>query len=332
MAYIDEDLRKLKLRIQQEEEMYDPIVSTEFNNMSFDDFFVTNITDNLLKTMALEYDAISQTLKVQIIKDNMDNTKHQIYQYSMAPESYLSFCERALGLHRDATFNDSANKMINGVPVRIFAIMPPYKDYPLVVMSTAKRPPVKINHLSENDEAKLREVLQGNLLIAGKSGAGKTYLLNYLLSKYFPEDRRVGIIQEFAEIYSPNEFTDQITTPPMKPGQPWNDLQFLTEQSNLMRYDTIIVGEIRNQASWPLVVNMASGTKGIATIHGTSVQNALQRLRMMCLMAANNLNPEVVDSFIKDAVEYVVYVEDAQVTEIAKVLTVNHGKFAIENI
>ena len=329
--FVDENLEKLK-QISQQESVENQYSEQLEVTVPFEQFFLTNITSNLLKTMSMEYDVLSQVLKIQTIKDNFQGTMNKITTYSMAQEAYETFCEKYLHLDCKKQFNDSSNVTFNGVPVRVFAIMPPYKDTPLVVMSTAKKPPEKIEQLSDSDEKKLSMVLSSNFLICGISGAGKTYLLNYLLNKYFPKNRRVGIIQEFLEIYPPNEFTDLMTVPPRVPGQTYNDLEFLTEQSNLMRYDTLLVGEIKSSEAWPFVVNLASGTNGGATVHGTSSQSALQRLRTLCLLARTNLSSEVIDGFIKDAIEYVVYVEDAQVKSIDKLLTVNHGKYALEPV
>lgn len=328
----DAELIRLKESISKHSNDQDDMYSEYSEHIDFDTFFYNNVTDTSLKTLTMEYDEPTRTLKVQIIKNNLGVASREVHKFSMSDSGYLSFCDRTLKLHTDKLYNDSSNILFKGVPTRVFSIMPPYKPQPLVVISTAKQPPKAIKTLSESDERKLKKVLAGNFLIAGKSGAGKTYLLNYLLNKYYPKDERIGIIQEFAEIYPPNDYTDTICTPPRVPGQQWNDLEFLTEQSNLMRYDRILVGEIKSSEAWPFVVNCSSGTKGGATIHGSSPQDALQRLRMLCLLSGNNLTESVVDPFIKKAIQYVVYVEDGQVREIAELTTVNNGKFAIGNV
>lgn len=331
--YIDPELEKLRrLAINEQENIIDQYGDQLSVKTPFPEFFLKTVTDERLKTLAMEYNDLIRSLKVQVIKDNIQTTQKQVVEYSMTEEAYLKFCRDTLRLDTSRLYNDSSSCDFNGVKTRVFAIMPPYKKYPLIVISTAKQPPTEIPTLSDVDEAKLRKVLNGNFLIAGKSGAGKTYLLNYLLSKYYPKDKRVGIIQEFMEIYPPNDFSECLTTPPRVPGQKWNDLEFLTEQSNLMRYDTILVGEIKSSEAWPFVVNCSSGTRGGATIHGSDCQGALQRLRTLCLMSQGNLNDAVVDKFIKDAIDYVVYVEDAQVKDIKKVTTYNRGTFSLEPV
>lgn len=332
MPFKDEALENLKIRAQKELEEFDDIYEDYSEKVDFETFFDNNVVDPQLKTMVMEYDSLSKTLKIQLIKNGISNGVKDIVNYNMAANAYSDFCNKRLKIDPNKKYNDSSNILFRGVPTRVFAIMPPYKDYPLVVISTAKQPPKNIDTLSEIDEKKLTKVMAGNFLIAGKSGAGKTYLLNYLLNKYYPKKERIGIIQEFSEIYPPNDFTDTICTPPRVPGQQWNDLEFLTEQSNLMRYDRILVGEIKSSEAWPFIVNCASGTKGGATIHGQSPQGALQRLRTLCLLSKPNLNESVVDSFIKDAIDYVVYVEDMRVKEITELLTANNGKFSLGTV
>lgn len=325
----DKALEKIKVRANKELEELDDTYEDYSEKVDFETFFDDTITDKELKTLAMEYDTVARTLKIQVIKNGVNNSIKNIIRYTMSQDTYDEFCNKRLKLDTTKKYNDSSNILFKGIPVRIFAIMPPYKENPLIVISTAKQPPNSIKTLNINDEKKLQKVLKGNFLIAGKSGAGKTYLLNYLLNKYYPKKERIGIIQEFSEIYPPNEFTDTICTPPRVPGQQWNDLEFLTEQSNLMRYDRILVGEIKSSEAWPFIVNCASGTKGGATIHGQSTQGALQRLRTLCLLSKVNLNPSVIDAFIKDAIQYIVYVEDMQVVEISELLTVNNGKFSL---
>lgn len=330
LQFQDERLEALKRRNIQEQQNVKTIRAEYSNTVEFETFFYQTVTSKNLRTMAMEYNRATKQLKVQVIKTELERQSMGIANYAMSTSAYADFCERVLKIEKDRKFNASSSLVFDGVPTRIFAIVSPYKDDPLVVISTSKKPPEAIPGLTQQDEAKLAQVIKGNFLIAGKSGAGKTYLTNYLLSKFCPQNERIGIIQEFNEIYPPNDFSDTSCTPPRVPGQMWNDLEFLTEQSNLMRYDRIFVGEIKSSEAWPFVVNLASGTKGGATIHGTCCQGALQRLRTLCMLAKPNLGEAMVTSFIKDAVDYVVYVQRGKVGEIMKVNTANNGKFQLE--
>lgn len=327
---MDDLTRFQQLVADEKDKVFDQVA--QYNKVDFNTFFHQTIVNQSLKTLAMSFDAIAQNLKIQLITSTLQGTYQQVVNYTMNADTYCNFCRETLKLDPDRKFNDSSNVMFKGIPARIFAITAPYSSYPLIVISTAKTPPKTIPSLTPIDETRLKKVLQGSFLIAGKSGAGKTYLLNYLLNKYYPKTKRLGIIQEFSEIYPPNDFTDILCTPPRVPGQPYNDLEFLAEQSNLMRYDTILVGEIKSSEAWSFVVNCASGTKGGCTIHGTNAQKALQRLRTLCLLAKSNLKEKVVEEFIKDAIDYVVYVEDGRVKDICQLMTVNNGNFQLSEV
>lgn len=243
MAYQDPQLEALKniARTAEQQEYHEAVTSERF-----DEVFLQAVGDDNVKTMAFEFNADTNIMRFQVIRDHLRVVNYKVHNFTMSQETYEGFCSDTLKIDLKATYNDSSNVIINGRFCRIFAIMPPYKPLPLIVISTVKNPPEKIATLGEREEKLLAEIINtSNVLIAGKSGSGKTYLLNYLLNKYMDKNKRIGVVQEFQEIISPNEFTDQMTVPPRKPGQKHNDLEFLTEQSNLMRYDLVIVGEIK---------------------------------------------------------------------------------------
>lgn len=243
MPFVDEKLEQLK-------EISKTVSSQEYQEAAtertFDEVFIGAVVDDNVKTIAMEYDSLTKMLKLQLVRDHLQVNNYKAYYFGMKSETYLNFCQKTLELNTNAKFNDSSNVMISGRMARVFSIQKPYKDYPLIVISTVKEPPEKIGTLSDREEELLKMIInEGNVLICGQSGSGKTYLLNFLLNKHMDKNKRIGVIQEFAEIVSPNEFTDQMCVPAKKPDQKYCDLEFLTEESNLMRYDLLIVGEIK---------------------------------------------------------------------------------------
>lgn len=331
MAFVDEKLEELK-KISAQVSSHEYAEAVE--NKNFDELFISAIQDDNVKTIVMEYQSNVQQLKLQIIKDHLKVSSYKVYYFSMPEQTYMNFCGKTLSLDTNAKFNDSANVTIEGRVSRVFAIMPPYKDKPLIVISTVKNPPESLGTLDKRQEEILARIInEGNVLIAGKSGSGKTYLLNYLLNKYMGKEKRIGVIQEFMEIISPNDFTDQLCVPPHKPDQTYCDLEFLTEESNLMRYDLVIVGEVKGKEAWPFVSNCASGTKGITTMHGVDPDSCLRRLKTLCMLSQTNLDENVVSDFIAKAIQYVVLVDDAQVKQIKKVgMSTQRGTFQLEDL
>lgn len=155
-----------------------------------------------------------------------------------------------------------------------------------------------------------------------------TYLTNYLINKYIRPDERIAIIEEFGELIPPNDLTNNIIIPPAKPGE-LRLLEFVTEQSNLMRLDAIFVGEIKGKEAWPMVNNMASGTRGSFTMHGDSARQALNRLKALCRLSCDN--DEAIDDFIAKSINYIIVMEKRNIKGIYELKGTHlKGNFAME--
>ena len=212
---------------------------------------------------------------------------------------------------------------------RVFAIMPPYSQTPSITISTTKQPPVHLNQQIAND-ALLDEILHNNFIIVGGSGSGKTYLLNYMLSKFIKDDEKIGIMEEFSELIPPNDVTMKFIVPPPKSDQK-SKLRHITERSNLMRLDAIYVGEIKGDEAWPFIVNMASGTRGACTMHGDTAEHALSRLRALCQMEMPNI--DVVNEFIAKSIRYIIVMNNHKITNIKRLEgTVMKNNFAMRDV
>ncbi len=216
--------------------------------------------------------------------------------------------------HVNEKYNCSRTIIVDGVRTRVFAMMPPFCDTPNITISTTKQPPTKLNKQTITDEDWDR-IVHSNFMIVGKSGSGKTYLTNYLLNKFIRPDERIAIIEEFGELIPPNELTNNLIIPPAKPGE-LRLLEFVTEMSNLMRLDAIYVGEIKGREAWPMVNNMASGTRGGFTMHGDSARQALARLKALCRLSCDN--DEAVDEFIAKSIQYIVVMKDKNIESICE--------------
>ena len=245
-------------------------------------------------------------------------------------DSYLELCTNLFQLDMSEQYNCSKSVNYNGVKARVYANMPPLVQHPIITISTTKTPPANIN-LSVNEEL-LDKIVHSNFIVCGASGSGKTYLTNYLLSKYIKEDERIAFVEEFSELNPPNDYTICITTPPAKPDtQPL--LKFVTEQTNLMRLDAVYVGEVKGAEAFPMVVNMASGTRGGCTIHGSTPRQALARLRTLCQLGAGNLNEKAIDEFIAKSINYVIQMDKHKITYIGQLTgTSMGGNFTLNTI
>jgi len=120
-----------------------------------------------------------------------------------------------------------------------------------------------------------------SMMIIGGTGAGKTSMLNALVSLIKPNDKIVTV-EEIAELNALHENWVQLTSRQgFKFGT--NDetsisLFDLVKLSLRYRPDYIIVGEVRGEEAYALFQAVATGHGGICTMHADSLDHAVKRL------------------------------------------------------
>jgi len=120
-----------------------------------------------------------------------------------------------------------------------------------------------------------------SMMIIGGTGAGKTSMLNALISLIKPNDKIVTV-EEIAELNTLHENWVQLTSRQgFKFGT--NDetsisLFDLVKLSLRYRPDYIIVGEVRGEEAYALFQAVATGHGGICTMHADSLDHAVKRL------------------------------------------------------
>lgn len=120
-----------------------------------------------------------------------------------------------------------------------------------------------------------------SMMIIGGTGAGKTSMLNALLSLIKPNDKIVTV-EEIAELNTLHENWVQLTS---RQGFRFGaadessiSLFDLVKLSLRYRPDYIIVGEVRGEEAYALFQAVATGHGGICTMHADSLDHAVKRL------------------------------------------------------
>lgn len=302
----------------------DDDASFSYNSMDLDEFLETTIGSNLASTIGIKY----ETGNVYVTIVYPSETKLMVFRNYLR-EDYEFICSNLLKIDINEQYNCSRTCNIKGVKTRVYAVMPPFTVTPNITISTTKIPPNTLNKQTIPDHV-WDEIVHSNFIVVGKSGSGKTYLTNYLLNKFIRPNERIAIIEEFGELIPPNDLTTSIIVPPPKPKEP-SLLKFVTEQSNLMRLDAVYVGEIKSGEAWPFVVNLASGTRGGATLHGETAAQALNRLKALCQLSCKN--DEAILEFIAKSIKYIIVMKNKNIQSIQKLMgTHNKSTFAMEEI
>ncbi|RLI05194.1 protein kinase, partial [Candidatus Bathyarchaeota archaeon] len=120
-----------------------------------------------------------------------------------------------------------------------------------------------------------------SMIIIGGTGAGKTSMLNALISLIKPNDKIVTV-EEISELNTLHENWVQLTS---RQGFKFGtadetsiSLFDLVKLSLRYRPDYIIVGEVRGEEAYALFQAVATGHGGICTMHADSLDHAVKRL------------------------------------------------------
>lgn len=144
---------------------------------------------------------------------------------------------------------------------------------------------------------------RSNILVVGGTGSGKTTLVNaclHDLSARFP-DQRLVLLEDTVELQTSAEDHVALRTSPQA------DLRALVKATLRLTPDRIIVGEVRDGTALHLLDAWQTGHPGgLATVHATTPQGALERLDRLAQQ-----NPGVDSSqahLIADTVDLIVLI------------------------
>jgi len=174
------------------------------------------------------------------------------------------------------------------------------------------------------------------ILVAGAPGAGKTTMVNCLLSAV-PPDRRVVTCEEVFEIsVDIPDMTQMQTREAGLDGGGCITLRDLVRSSLRQRPDRIVVGEVRGPEALDLVLALNAGCSGLATVHANSAIDALDKVVGYCVLAGQNVLVDYVAAALASVVDLVVFMRrrptERVVEEVVTVEGVDSGRFRVDKI
>ena len=177
-----------------------------------------------------------------------------------------------------------------------------------------------------------------NILVSGGTQAGKTTLLNALISET-PLTQRVITIEEVFELQPrvPDLIQMQTRGPNLQ-GDGEITLRQLIKEALRMRPSRIIVGEVRQAEALDLLLALNSGLPGMGTLHANSARDAMTKLQTLPLLAGENISHKFIAPTIASAIDLVVQVSLAadgarRIVEVARVTgRYENDRAEIENV
>jgi len=136
---------------------------------------------------------------------------------------------------------------------------------------------------------------EGNIMVIGATGSGKTSFLNSI-AFFIPPPARIVSIEDTHELqlrhenWLPSVSREATVGFGIKLGEV--SLFDLLKESFRQRPDYVIVGEIRGSEAYVLFQGMASGHSCLGTMHAEDVETMIRRLETQPI----NLSPTLVDS------------------------------------
>ena len=147
-----------------------------------------------------------------------------------------------------------------------------------------------------------------NILVSGGTQAGKTTMLNALVSA-IPVTERVITIEEVFELAPqlPDVIAMQTRSANLQ-GEGEISLRRLIKESLRMRPSRIIVGEVRESEALDLLIALNSGLPGMGTLHANSARDAIAKLQILPLLAGENISHRFIAPTIASSIDLIVHV------------------------
>jgi pilus assembly protein CpaF len=192
--------------------------------------------------------------------------------------------------------------------------------------------------LTEAEAQNLRQSIwnKDSIVISGSTGTGKTSLLKALLLEVPASDRLI-VLEDTPEIQLNRKNTlylrcreDSIES------SEGVGLKQLLKESLRMRPDRIILGEVRGEEAFYLLMAMNTGHRGsISSLHANSPREALWRLQSLIQLHKNALSEQAVRELCAHNIKLLVHLEKTnskrRIAKIQKLVGLEGQNFLLED-
>lgn len=158
---------------------------------------------------------------------------------------------------------------------------------------------------------KIAQKSKCNILVCGGTHTGKTTMLT-ALAACTPNDRTITIEETFELNIRGYDVVNMQCRQASFEGVGEITLRRLVKESLRMRPDRIIIGEVREAEALELLIALNSGLPGMCTIHANSAREALAKLSILPLLAAENIDASFITPTIAANIDIVIHLEIAE--------------------
>lgn len=146
-----------------------------------------------------------------------------------------------------------------------------------------------------------------SIVIAGKTGTGKTEFQKFLISR-MNENTRIILIDNINE-FETNYFKDNLDSQTWLVNNQKNNFDDLIKNALRNNPDWIVVGEARGEEMKACLNSTMSGSPTITTMHARDSESIYHRIARMCMINSKNLVFEETLEDVKEHFKFLVYVK-----------------------
>jgi pilus assembly protein CpaF len=148
-----------------------------------------------------------------------------------------------------------------------------------------------------------------NILISGGTGSGKSTLASILV-KFIPEDERILVIEDTAELHVPRPNLVRFEARQEQNGVQPVAVRDLLKAALRHRPDRLLLGEIRGGEAFDLLQLLNTGHSGtLSTVHASSAKQGLARFTSCVLQSGVELPYTAIKTNIGDSVNVIIHLE-----------------------
>jgi pilus assembly protein CpaF len=146
-----------------------------------------------------------------------------------------------------------------------------------------------------------------NILVSGGTQAGKTTMLNCLISAIPPRERLITVEEVFELKANLRDTVAMQCRQPSLEGTGEVPLRRLIKEALRMRPNRLIVGEVRQAECLDLLLAFNSGLPGMCSVHANSAREAVAKMCTLPLLAGENVGSRFVVPTVASSVDLVVH-------------------------